>query len=141
MQVCFRHSGIFLIPKNVSNDSRILKSWCEIVLFISNCVLMIRMSKILISPLQSWKHGEDQSSCPHTFRRPWFNVSGGSENLTSEQKYYKFWVLKYWIKGISCPFFKLYFFWFAQKPFWNWNSYFEKLFHKEGRNAKSVILF
>ena len=26
--------------------------------------------KVLISPLQSWKHGEDQSSCPHTFRRP-----------------------------------------------------------------------
>ena len=23
-----------------------------------------------IFPLQSWKHGEDQSSCPYTFRRP-----------------------------------------------------------------------
>ena len=28
-----------------------------------------------VFPLRSRKHGEDQSSCPHTFRRPWLNAS------------------------------------------------------------------
>ena len=33
-----------------------------------------------MSPLKSWKHGEDQSLCPHMFRRPWSNA--GSYNWT-----------------------------------------------------------
>ena len=32
--------------------------------------ITVLMGKILIFPLLSWKLGEDQSSCPHTFRRP-----------------------------------------------------------------------
>ena len=58
------------IKCNMISKARSDKNWFRRFCKSSIIFALLWKQRQRMSPLKSWKHGEDQSSCPYTFRRP-----------------------------------------------------------------------